>query len=266
MRLDKGTGGNSTNYKFVFGTNKGTGEMDIEATGNMFAAGNAFVGGSLYASNNLHANGTNITLGAGTGPEYVVLRQDGSRVLHLVPWGGSGYAFDEVCVGCGGQPVNFRTTGNLTVDGTCNASIEGDDVASSGETCTAGNITTGSLTTGAVIEANLMTQAEQAAGRIDRFTQGDVQCWSTKTERLEKCDQANTRLVMAIADANGLPIVQGAEPVKVLGPVVAGELLVASAVPGYAMVNNNPVPGTIIGKALEDFNGESGLIKVWIHQ
>lgn len=156
--------------------------------------------------------------------------------------------------------------GNLDVYGTCNASVEGDEVAAAGETCTAVRITEDGLQTGAVIELNLMTTAERAAGRIDRFTQGDVLCWSTETERLEICDQANTRLVMAVANAKGLPIIQGAEPVKVIGPVTAGDLLVASAVPGYAMANNNPTPGTVLGKAMDNFNGESGLIKAMIFQ
>lgn len=154
--------------------------------------------------------------------------------------------------------------GNLDIIGVCNASIEGDEVAASGETCTAVRITEDGVQTGAVIELNLMTTAERAVGRIDRFTQGDVLCWSTQTEQLEKCDQANTRLVMAVANTKGLPIVQGAEPVKVLGPITAGDLLVASATPGYAMVNNDAPQGTTVGKALEDFDGESGVIMVWI--
>jgi len=42
-----------------------------------------------------------------------------------------------------------------------------------------------------------------------------------------------------------------AEPVKVVGPVRMGDLLVASDVAGYAMVNNQPALGTVIAKALE---------------
>ena len=44
----------------------------------------------------------------------------------------------------------------------------------------------------------------------------------------------------------------------------AGDLLVASSVPGYAVVNNQPAPGTVIAKALEDFAGEQGTIKAMI--
>ena len=44
---------------------------------------------------------------------------------------------------------------------------------------------------------------------------------------------------------------QGRVPCKVIGKVAKGDLLVASAIEGYAMVNNTPNAGTIIGKALE---------------
>ena len=44
----------------------------------------------------------------------------------------------------------------------------------------------------------------------------------------------------------------GRVPCKVVGPVTKGDILVASAVPGYAIVDNNPKYGTIIGKALEN--------------
>ena len=43
---------------------------------------------------------------------------------------------------------------------------------------------------------------------------------------------------------------QGRVPVKVVGMVKKGDMLVAAAKPGYAIVNNDPKPGTIIGKAL----------------
>jgi hypothetical protein len=43
---------------------------------------------------------------------------------------------------------------------------------------------------------------------------------------------------------------QGRVPVKVVGMVKKGDILVAAAKPGHAIVNNDPSAGTIIGKAL----------------
>ena len=117
---------------------------------------------------------------------------------------------------------------------------------------------------GALTEANLQTPAERAAGRSDRFEEGDVLCWGI--DRLEKCTAANDRLVQAVADKSGRPIIIGAEVIKVLGPVKRGDTLVASGVPGYAMVNNDPASGSVIAQALEDFDGKQGLIKAMIRK
>jgi hypothetical protein len=55
----------------------------------------------------------------------------------------------------------------------------------------------------------------------------------------------------------------GRVPCKVIGTVKKGDMLVTSAVPGYAIVNNTPGVGTVIGKALEDkVDGDRGVIEV----
>ena len=43
---------------------------------------------------------------------------------------------------------------------------------------------------------------------------------------------------------------QGRVPVKVIGNVAKGDMLVASAIPGYAVVDDDPKVGTVIGKAV----------------
>ncbi len=172
----------------------------------------------------------NIYLG-GSGNGRVALRQDSSRILHLLPWGGASYNYDNVCIGCGSK---------------------------------AGLMVRGSVSCGALTEANLQTPEELASERIDRFEEGDVLCWSS--DRLEKCSESNDPLVQAVADVDGRPIVIGAEIIKVLGPVKTGDILVASDVPGFAMVNNDPRPGTVIAQVLEDFDGEQGLVKAMIRK
>jgi hypothetical protein len=117
---------------------------------------------------------------------------------------------------------------------------------------------------GALTEANLLSAQELAAGRSERFEEGDLLCWSAAG--LEKCTTENDQLVQAVADTEGRPIIIGAERMKVLGPVKLGDILVASGVPGYAMVNNDPPSGSVIGQALADFDGEAGLVKAMIRK
>jgi hypothetical protein len=60
--------------------------------------------------------------------------------------------------------------------------------------------------------------------------------------------------------------ITGVVPVKVSaenGPIRPGDLLVASATPGYAMrADPNPPQGTVIGKALEKWDADTGVIKM----
>ena len=58
---------------------------------------------------------------------------------------------------------------------------------------------------------------------------------------------------------------QGRVPCKVIGVVHKGDLLVSSAMPGYAMVNNDAKTGRVIGKSLEnkDSNG-TGVIEIMV--
>ena len=56
---------------------------------------------------------------------------------------------------------------------------------------------------------------------------------------------------------------QGRVPCKVIGKVQKGDMLVTSAVPGYAIVNNNPKVGSVIGKACSTKDtDERGIVEV----
>jgi hypothetical protein len=56
---------------------------------------------------------------------------------------------------------------------------------------------------------------------------------------------------------------QGRVPVKVIGRVQKGDILVTSGKKGYAIVNNDPKVGTVIGKSLENKTTDGdGIIEV----
>jgi hypothetical protein len=56
---------------------------------------------------------------------------------------------------------------------------------------------------------------------------------------------------------------QGRTTCKVIGAVEKGDIIVSSAIPGYAMVDNNPNVGTVIGKAVGSKDGdEQGFVEV----
>jgi hypothetical protein len=55
----------------------------------------------------------------------------------------------------------------------------------------------------------------------------------------------------------------GRVPTRVVGTVRKGDMMVSSG-NGHAQASNQPVMGSIIGKALEDFDGDTGIIEVVI--
>lgn len=67
---------------------------------------------------------------------------------------------------------------------------------------------------------------------------------------------------------NEIPLaLVGIVPCKVSaenGPVLPGDLLVTSSTPGHAMRDNNPKPGTIVGKALGSLSAGTGVIEILV--
>ena len=62
----------------------------------------------------------------------------------------------------------------------------------------------------------------------------------------------------------GIPVavaLQGRTPVKVRGTINKGDMLI-SAGNGFARPDHNPLMGTVIGKALQSFDGIEGVIEV----
>jgi hypothetical protein len=58
----------------------------------------------------------------------------------------------------------------------------------------------------------------------------------------------------------------GRAPCKVLGPIKKGDLLTTSEIPGYAKKIISGVMGSIIGKAIEDFNDKRGIIEISVQR
>jgi hypothetical protein len=77
------------------------------------------------------------------------------------------------------------------------------------------------------------------------------------------------RMGIAVENVDS-PMIQGAEPVLVTGSVSEGDYLVTSTTTGHAIavsrdtVKQEQLWDCVIGKALEDGEGESHLIKTWV--
>ena len=174
------------------------------------------------------------------------------------------------------------TTGTLVVTGGVGVSGQ---VTAGGFT---GNITTTSITTGAAattgtivgnwslgtgsqlratyadLAENYVADAAYSPGTVVEFGgEFEVTLAEDETQRVAGVVTTNPAYIMN-SECQGEHVVcialQGRVPVKVRGKIKKGDLLVAGG-DGVARPTNNPKFGTIIGKALENFDGE-GVIEV----
>ena len=165
----------------------------------------------------------------------------------------------------GGSAQTFTVTSNATSANTGNTIVFRD---------ASGNFSAGVMT-GTATQARYADLAENYLA--DRqYEPGTVLVFGGDAEVTTTDVKGDTRVAGVIstnpahlmnADLTGDNVVAlgltGRVPCKVVGKVQKGDILVTSAKPGYATVNNTPQPGTIVGKAVEnkdDFN--EGIIEV----
>lgn len=132
-----------------------------------------------------------------------------------------------------------------------------------------------------------LAEAFETERSVDNYEVGDILVISLKEDRkVEKSSKSYSNIVAGVyatkpgvllRDGNGLlnnekeiPLgVMGVIPTKVCaegGAIRRGDLLVSSSIPGYAMRGKTRKikAGQIIGKALENFDSERGLINVLV--
>ena len=185
-----------------------------------------------------------------------------------------------------GAATSATTAGTVTTNAQPNITSTGTltDLSVSGQ-LTNGNITTGgsgtagnltgnwTLSAGSRLQATYADLAEKYVSDAE-YTPGTVLVFGGEHEVTLSTESDSFRVAGVVttnpayvmnSGCEGKHVVnialQGRAPVKVTGPVYKGDLLVASS-NGHATANNIARAGTIIGKSLENFNGESGIIEV----
>ena len=151
------------------------------------------------------------------------------------------------------------TFAGLTVSSTNTLTVR---TISTGANTTTGTITGNwSLSTGSRLQATYADLAEYYEGDRE-YEIGTVLVFGGDKEVTESATHRTTRVAGVVSDQSayimnagcpGIKIcvaLQGRVPVKVIGAVAKGDMLVASSIPGYAVVDNDPKVGTVIGKAV----------------
>ena len=93
---------------------------------------------------------------------------------------------------------------------------------------------------------------------------GVVPCSEESDTRLAGVISTQPAMKMASTKQGQYIALAGSVPCKVTGKINAGDMLTTSEFPGHAQKTDTPQLGAIVGKALEDFEGESGVVQIWI--
>lgn len=109
------------------------------------------------------------------------------------------------------------------------------------------------------------TDAEYAPGTVVVFggEKEITQSISYMDTRLAGVISTNPAYLMN-SEATGLPVaLQGRVPCRVVGTIIKGDMLISSSTPGVAVACGSPRIGSVIGKALENYDSqEIGIIEV----
>ncbi len=88
-----------------------------------------------------------------------------------------------------------------------------------------------------------------------------------KDGELKPCDKENDTLVFGVSKIDfDSPVVLGAEPILITGPIKVGDYIVTSSKQGHGQAMKEQKLGTIIAQAMENGDGESYNIKAMIRK
>jgi hypothetical protein len=255
-----GIGATSPAVKFVV-SDAGAAGFEVNPTGGVG-------GGATVATYNRSTSAyTSLTTYASAMTWY----SDGTtRAIDLLSTGNVG-------IGNSNPAHKLSVTGTMNVSGNANIGNVGTSsvttpILTTGANTTPGTITGNwTLTAGSQLQATYADLAEYYEAD-DNYEPGTVLMFGGDkevtlaedgTSRVAGVVSTNPAYVMNSTCPGLLTAIalQGRVPCKVKGTISKGDMLV-SAGDGYAVASENPSMGTVIGKALANFNGDEGVIEV----
>jgi hypothetical protein len=272
--LYAGSGANLTN---IAGANV-TGQVSFAATANAVAGANVSGAVSFATTANAVAganvsgavaNATNATTaGTVTTAAQPNITSVGTLSSLAVTGNISGGNF----VGTGVGSPAISSSGSLSISATSGVTLNNVVTLSTGGNTTAGNITGNwTLTSGSRLQSTYADLAEYYEAD-SKYEPGTVLAFGGDKE-VTIAEDGTTRVAGVVstnpayamnATCKGIAVaiaLQGRVPTKVRGSVRKGDMMV-SAGNGFARPWNNPAMGTVIGKALENFDGVEGIIEI----
>jgi hypothetical protein len=228
-------------------------------------SGNANVG-------NLGTAGLIIATGNITGGNIIGIIAAGSNTITTTGNITGGNVIASNFVGAGAGIPSINSSGSLSISATSGVTINNLISLSTGSNTTAGNITGNfTLTAGSKLQATYADLAEYyeadvvyEPGTILEFG-GDKEVTIAEDSTTRVAGVVSTNPAYAMnANCKGIAIaiaLQGRVPTKVRGTIQKGDMMVSGG-NGFAKPSTSPQMGTVIGKALENFDGIEGIIEI----
>ena len=292
--------GNLVGNSGTVSTSTTTGALVI--TGGAGISGNVYVGGNLQVSgtttfvntevvtateyaNQLIANGGVSSTSTSSGSLQVIggAGISGNMYVGGLINGASTLAVTGNIVTSSATDSSSITTGSLVLAGGIgigkNMTIAGNITPSANVTYNLGTATANWNNVYAVTFAGTSTTAKYADvaecyEADDDYDAGTVVIFGGNDE-ITICNKDASPLIAGVISTNPAYLMNaainvdhpaevallGRVPTKVKGPIKRGQMLVGT-VDGMARAELNPKSGTVIGKALQDFDGDTGIIEV----
>ena len=277
----------------IFGTNiSATGiintSSNITAIGNI--QGNYFLGNGSFLTGIVGSNITGMAPSANVTYFANITTSNNANSVNYVPFinttsGNANFIADanlsynpnsKVLTAGALSIVANIAAGNIILTGggnTANSTVLVRNITTGANTTTGFITGNWALTTGSLLQSTYADLAEYYAAD-EKIEPGTVVMFGGEFE-IKICNEPNSSKVAGVVSKepayvmNGMlksefPTIvalQGRVPVKVTGKIEKGDMLV-SAGNGYAMSNPLPVIGSVLGKSLENFDGEYGIIEV----
>jgi len=201
----------------------------------------------IEAANEKGTGTTGIALGANTGKtvagEIALIVKDGSASKVPFKFSATGVIPDATnTYNIGSSSLVYNTVYATTFSGTATSAKYAD------------------------LAENYLADVQYEPGTVVMFggTHEVTQAMSKGTTKIAGVVSTNPAYLMNSDLENGVAIaLTGRVPCKVIGKVEKGDMLVASNVAGYAMVDNNPGVGAVLGKAVGSKQGaEQGVVEI----
>ena len=240
-----------------------TSNTDLSLSGN--GTGNVNITDSLDVDSITAYSGTNTNL---------TLNGKGSGVVSV----GGGLTVAGTAVFNGNVDIGNAVTDTITFTARLDSNLEPDSTANNRNLGASGrqfNTVYASVFEGTATSAQYADLAENYLADAD-YEAGTVLVFGGDAEVTITTAKGNTRVAGVVStnpahlmnsnlegDYVSAIALQGRVPCKVLGKVQKGDMLVTSAIPGYAIANNTPGVGSVIGKAVgEKLDDGKGVVEV----